>query len=720
MHQTGVSSFLENLTELVNLFLSGKALPSFATFMSSASLVPLLKKDGHSIRPIAVGEILRRLVSKCCVRAVMLTAAQLLQPLQVGVGVPNGAEAVIHALNRYIRRPDLPNDTVVALVDFANAFNRVDRQKVLDEIFSKFPTIFGWVQYTYGVSATLFTGTDILMASAGVQQGDPLGPLLFALVFQPILLHIRSEFSLTSVAFLDDWTLAGPAPQVAAALQMIREIGPESGLFASDVKTVVWSPSGQDLQATGLFDRYQCPQSDGVELLGGAVSVSSAFIVEVASKRVDKCVSSLHRMLALEDPQLCLMLLRACEGMPKLMYTWRTIHPQYLHEPAMHFEDELIAALRRILVADGPHFGDFQVRLSTLPVSLGGLGIQLPSDILHFAFSASAIASFDLQQSILGIDDRIVPNPILGLVHAFTLHVYPDAPEQASQLSSTILSPHDNLQLFMARILFDSERLRLLHHSYITNKDDSTRRRFLGILESTTTKLASAWLFALPNGGLCQRMTPLEFMAAICLRLLMPQFALGSTCHQKSCGVPMDIYGYHSMICNGHLLGRHNLVRDALFDIMMKARFNPVKDAQVTCLGLRHGQLTNFRPADLLVSGDDFEKDCIDITVVSPIITNHQPVIVVGAKAESAERLKYQKHQAACEQAGLGFKAFAIDVFGVPAKESLKVLHRICSRMMREGDYPEHMATAICFRRVSFAVQLGVARLFIASRAISS
>jgi hypothetical protein len=425
-------------------------------------------------------------------------------------------------------------------------------------------------------------------------------------------------------------------------------------------------------------------------------------------------------MLALENPQLCLMLLRACEGMPKLTYTMRTCHHQYLQVPAAHFEQEIIGALRQIVVAGGPYFGDFQIRLSALPVSLGGLGIQLPSHVLHFAYCSSALASFDLQQSILRWDDRSVPTPVLELVTTFSNLVHPEVQADAVQLSSNILLPHKNLQLYMARVFFESERRRLLLHPYISSKDQCTRRRFLGILESTTTKLASAWLFALPNGGLCQRMTPLEFMAAVSLRMLMPQFNLGAACQQKSCGVPMDIYGYHAMLCNGHLLGRHNLVRDALYDLMVKARFHPIKDAQVTCLGNRHEQLSNFRPADLLVAGDDFEKDCIDITVVSPIVSNNQPAIVVGVKAETAERLKYQKHQVACEQAGLGFQAFAIDVFGVPAKESLKILHRICSRLMREGGYPLHMATSICFRRVSFAVQLGVARLFVASRAVSA
>ena len=44
--QSGTPAFIEQLTALVNLFLTGKALPAFASFMASANLVPLLKKDG--------------------------------------------------------------------------------------------------------------------------------------------------------------------------------------------------------------------------------------------------------------------------------------------------------------------------------------------------------------------------------------------------------------------------------------------------------------------------------------------------------------------------------------------------------------------------------------------------------------------------------------------------------------------------------------------------
>lgn len=418
----------------------------------------------------------------------------------------------------------------------------------------------------------------------------------------------------------------------------------------------------------------------------------------------------------LEDPQLCLLLLRACEGMPKLMYCWRTVSPDYLRESSARFERELIEALRKITVADGPHFGSFQVRLSTLPVSLGGLGIQLPSDILNFAFVASAIASDGLQRGILGLEDSDFPPWIPAMVDAFSGTVFDDDGAQAAQLSQHVLLPQPQLQLFMARTYYESQRAKLMHHPYITGRDEETRRRFEGVLASFVRKDASCWLFALPNGGLGQRMTPLEFQAAMSFRLLMPQFERGSICCQKHCGATLDEFGYHALVCKSHFLSRHNLVRDALFDLTLKARFAPMKDAPVTCLGHRSGQPTALRPADLLIAGDDFDQDCVDVTVVSPLVTNNQPEVVVGKKAGEAEKRKYQKHREACENAGFGFKAFAMDVFGVLADDAFKLLQRVCSRLIREADYPKYMASSICYRRISFSVQLGVARQFVACR----
>lgn len=61
-----------------------------------------------------------------------------------------------------------------------------------------------------------------------MQQGDPLGPILFTLAVDPAIQTLRSSLNLW---FLDDCTLAGPMEIVTAYLHNIfltfRELGLE-------------------------------------------------------------------------------------------------------------------------------------------------------------------------------------------------------------------------------------------------------------------------------------------------------------------------------------------------------------------------------------------------------------------------------------------------------------------------------------------------------------
>ena len=120
-----------------------------------------------------------------------------------------------------------------------------------------------------------------------------------------------------------------------------------------------------------------------------------------------------------------------------------------------------------------------------------------------------------------------------------------------------------------------------------------------------------------------------------------------------------------------------------------------------------------MHPTDRLIDGDDYGKDCVDVTIVSPVVVKgNQPsrLLIVGKKAQEAQANKIRKHLEPCEDAGFGFKPFAADVFGVLADDALKFLNRLITRIVRENIYPEHLASAICYRKVSLAIQLGVAR----------
>jgi hypothetical protein len=121
-------TLIEAITALVNLNLSGKVQAFLAPFIASAPLTALRKNNG-GVRPIAIGEVWRRLVSKCANSLVSSTAASLMSPLQVGVSVQNGAEAIVHRVNHLVKTFGTDDTKAMVKIDFRNAFNAVSLLK---------------------------------------------------------------------------------------------------------------------------------------------------------------------------------------------------------------------------------------------------------------------------------------------------------------------------------------------------------------------------------------------------------------------------------------------------------------------------------------------------------------------------------------------------------------------------------------------------------------
>ena len=82
---------LEALASTAQLLANGQAPRELAPFLAGASLVALAKPKG-GVRPIAVGEILRRLTGKLLCGEVKEAARAFFWPAQVGVACPLGAE----------------------------------------------------------------------------------------------------------------------------------------------------------------------------------------------------------------------------------------------------------------------------------------------------------------------------------------------------------------------------------------------------------------------------------------------------------------------------------------------------------------------------------------------------------------------------------------------------------------------------------------------------
>ena len=171
---------LVHLTKLVNLLASGNAPQQIAPYLAGASLIGLFKDD-NSLRPVAVGEVLRRLVAKCLCDSTKDDAKDLLQPMQIGVALPSGCEIGIHTVRQWWERNAGREDKFIFLADFANAFNTVDRKTFLQAVRRSLPVLSAWTEWCYGQSSHLFFDGARISSECGVQQGDPLGPLLFSL-----------------------------------------------------------------------------------------------------------------------------------------------------------------------------------------------------------------------------------------------------------------------------------------------------------------------------------------------------------------------------------------------------------------------------------------------------------------------------------------------------------------------------------------------------------
>ncbi|GKE96486.1 hypothetical protein Tco_1581341 [Tanacetum coccineum] len=94
---------VSSITQVVNLFLDGSCPKRLGEYIASAPLTPLVKPGG-GIRPIAVGTIWRRLVSKVSALAIGHSLDGYLDDLQFRVGVSGGSEAILHVVNRLIER----------------------------------------------------------------------------------------------------------------------------------------------------------------------------------------------------------------------------------------------------------------------------------------------------------------------------------------------------------------------------------------------------------------------------------------------------------------------------------------------------------------------------------------------------------------------------------------------------------------------------------------
>jgi len=191
--------------------------------LCASRLTPLIKSDG-GIRPIAVGELLFRLVSKVLLRHYF--KPDMLLPSQLGVGSKGGVEPVVRAVERALADSLPKTYRHLVSLDFSNAFNTVDRRELAAGLRNFAPALYRAGRWIYGSPAQLaVTGADgavdVLESSQGVRQGDPFGPLFFSVAVRRTLDDLVRYLGPDRLllAYLDDVYVLSPDDQAFSEVQ---------------------------------------------------------------------------------------------------------------------------------------------------------------------------------------------------------------------------------------------------------------------------------------------------------------------------------------------------------------------------------------------------------------------------------------------------------------------------------------------------------------------
>ena len=119
-----------------------------------------------------------------------------LLPIQLDVSVKGGAEAAVHAVRTFTTNNIDSNDhKIVVKLDMMNAFNSDRRDHVLQTCLDRTPEIAKLSFLAYSKLSSVIASGHSITSSTGVQQGDPIGPVLFALAVDQIISVVDSELN---------------------------------------------------------------------------------------------------------------------------------------------------------------------------------------------------------------------------------------------------------------------------------------------------------------------------------------------------------------------------------------------------------------------------------------------------------------------------------------------------------------------------------------------
>ena len=530
-------------------------LPAAAADALALSRLTPLHKPGGGVRPIAAPNIIRRLVGRALVAPRKEELATALGRQQFAIGTKAGAELLAHTVRALTEaNPDL----VLTALDAKNAYGTVRRESCLAELEAAAPDLLPFANLFCRRRSQYYfwdnRGSCHRLCSAdGVDQGDPLAPLLFACGARPALRELEEALrgaasaqglratDVHVLAYLDDVIVLTP-PELAGAVETAAQAALGAlGLELQPQKTQVWSaqapcppglearwrrdgltllgvPLGEPLPPGNMPD-----ESDGRRLDLGGAGYAAARCAETA-ERAAALLRKLAQLPALASPHLPAaqaagLLLRLC-GAGKLTHQLRSSPLADSRAAAAAYDEAVLEAYRELARLDPLQAG--QQAQCRLPLRLGGRGFRSQAELAPAAWAAGArertgLAELaDLETSTL---------PLAAACRGALTALLPDEEERRRQLPPWELLAQEPRQKLQKAL---TQRLDKKNHEALLSALGAEER---ALLRSCGGAHAAGWQLA--NGGPRQKLEDPEYCATA--RALLGQDAApaGARCGNR-------------------------------------------------------------------------------------------------------------------------------------------------------------------------------------------
>ena len=633
----------------------------------ASRLIALDKNPG--IRPIGIGECLRRLVGKVVVQSIKMDILRVVGKQQLCVSHVAGCEAAIHTLTNIFERDDCE---AILFVDASNAFNSINRQVALHNVQKIFPLLAPMIINTYRIPSSLFIDGDFIMSKEGVTQGDPMAMAFYAIATIPLIEKLKED--MLQVWYADDAAGTGKLSPLRTWWDNINSIGPAFGYYPNASKSHILVKEHLKQEAHDIFKGTNLQIiTDGKEYLGGSIGTHQ-FANEFISSRVRDWITNIDTLseIAQCHPQAALTVMT--HG---FMSKWT-----YLMRVSSTSDDQwkpLEAALREKFLpalSGRQVFSDTERNLLSLPAKLGGIGVTNPTQSSGHQYKASQKISAPLMKCMQkGVDEDVQEVHLLQKKLKTDVH-------------------HTNHQEIRSRAKEIQSNLP---------------RNCRTAIEQSCEDGASSWLTAIPITDYGFKLHKQAFRDALCLRYGWPLRRPPSHC---ACGTPFNINHAFSCPKGAFPIIRHNKIRDLLAELLTEVCPCVAVEPVLQPLSGEHFQLRSTTVEDnarLDVCARDFwDKSRTTAFFDVKIFNAHAPsncstsISSCYRKHEMDKRRKYEQRIIDVEHGT--FTPFVMSSSGGMGPSATITIKRLASLLAEKTQipYPVMINTIRC--RLSFSL----------------